>query len=80
MRKMSGAVAARLGIHDRGLLREGMLADVVLFDPATIIDYATYTDSHRLSAGVRDVWINGTRVLADSEHTGATPGRVVTRS
>ncbi len=80
VRKMSGAVAARLGIRDRGLLREGMLADVVLFDPATIIDYATYTDSHRLSAGVRDVWINGTRVLADSEHTGATPGRVVTRS
>ncbi len=80
VRKMSGAVAARLGMRDRGLLREGMLADVVLFDPATIIDYATYTDSHRLSSGVRDVWINGTRVLADSEHTGATPGRVVTRS
>ncbi|MCB9137515.1 MAG: D-aminoacylase [Caldilineaceae bacterium] len=78
VRKMSGAVAARLGIRDRGLLREGMAADVVIFDPATVADHATYTDSHQLSTGVRDVWINGARVLVDGEHTGATPGRIVT--
>ncbi|MDP9366905.1 MAG: hypothetical protein M3Q03_01295, partial [Chloroflexota bacterium] len=60
-----------------GLLRAGMLADVVLFDPETICDVATYTDPHRLSVGVRDVWVNGGRVLRDGAHTGAMPGRRV---
>jgi N-acyl-D-aspartate/D-glutamate deacylase len=77
IRKMSGAVAGRLGLRDRGLLRSGCFADVVVFDPATISDRATYEDPHRLSTGVRDVWVNGVRVLAGGEHTGATPGRVV---
>jgi len=77
VRKMTGAVAARLGIRDRGTLREGHHADVILFDPATIGDRATFADSHRLSVGVRDVWINGARVLRDGAHTGATPGRIV---
>ena len=77
VRKMSGAVAARLGLHDRGLLRPGLAADVVLFDPAMIGDRATFADSHRLSVGVRDVWVNGARVLRDGAHTGATPGRIV---
>lgn len=77
VRKMSSAVATRLGIRDRGLLRERYLADVILFDPATIGDCATYEDSHQISLGVRDVWINGERVLRDGEHTGATPGRIV---
>ena len=77
VRKMSGAVAARLGLHDRGLLRPGLAADVVLFDPATIGDRATFEASHQLSVGVRDVWVNGARVLRDGEHTGATPGRIV---
>jgi len=77
VRKMSGAVAGRLGLHDRGLLRPGLAADVVLFDPATIGDRATYADSHQLSTGVRDVWINGQRVLQDGAHTGAMPGRIV---
>ena len=74
---MSGAVAARLGLHDRGLLRPSLAADVVIFDPATIGDRATFEESHQLSIGVRDVWVNGTRVLRDGEHTGATPGRIV---
>jgi N-acyl-D-amino-acid deacylase len=79
VRKMSGAVAARLGLHDRGLLREGMKADVLIFDPDRIIDHATYTSPHQLSTGMRDVWINGTRVLDDGLHTGATPGQIVAR-
>jgi N-acyl-D-amino-acid deacylase len=75
--KMSGAVAHRLGLHERGLLRAGCFADVVVFDQATIADRATFDDPHQLSVGVRDVWVNGARVLSDGEHSGATPGRVV---
>ncbi len=77
IRKMSSAVADRLGMRDRGLLRAGCYADVVIFDPATIADRATFADSHQLSVGVRDVWVNGTRVIRDTQHTGATPGRAV---
>ncbi|MEZ4864453.1 MAG: D-aminoacylase [Caldilineaceae bacterium] len=77
VRKMSASVAQRLGIRDRGLLREGMLADVVIFDPATVADRATFEDPHQLSVGVTDVWVNGVRVLQMGEHTGATPGRIV---
>ena len=77
VRKMSGAVADRLGLRDRGQLRAGMHADVVVFDPATVSDRATFEESHQISTGVRDVWVNGTRVLRDGQHTGATPGRFV---
>jgi N-acyl-D-amino-acid deacylase len=77
VRKMSSAVADRLRLRDRGQVRPGLYADVVIFDPATVADRATYTDSHQLSVGIRDVWVNGQRVLRDGEHTGATPGRVV---
>lgn len=77
VRKMSGAVAARLGLWDRGLLRAGMAADVVVFDPETVADVATYADPHQLSVGIRDVWVNGGRVLRDSVHTGELPGRRV---
>jgi N-acyl-D-aspartate/D-glutamate deacylase len=77
IRKMSGAVADRLGLHDRGYLRPGCAADVVLFDPVTVTDHATFADAHRLSTGIRDVWVNGVRVLAAGQHTGATPGCVV---
>ncbi len=79
IRKFSGAAAARLGIRDRGLLREGLYADVVVFDPETIRDRATYERPHQLSEGVLEVWINGVRVLRNGDHTGATPGKVVTR-
>ncbi|MEZ4615759.1 MAG: hypothetical protein R2867_09675 [Caldilineaceae bacterium] len=54
-----------------------MKADVVIFDPATVGDRATFEDPHQLSVGVRDVWINGGRVLSDGVHTGATPGEIV---
>jgi len=77
IRKMSAAAAARLGMRDRGLLVRGFAADVVVFDPARIGERATYQEQHRLAEGVRDVWVNGVRVLRDSQHTGATPGRVV---
>ncbi len=77
VRKMTSAVADRLGLHDRGILRTGAAADVVIFDPATIGDRATFAEPHQLSVGVRDVWVNGTRVLQDGTHTGATPGRIM---
>ena len=77
VRKMSGATAARLKLRDRGLLREGMYADIVVFDPATVIDKATFDKPHQLSVGIRQVFVNGVQVVADGRHTGATPGRVV---
>lgn len=77
--KMTGAVADRLGLRLRGHLRTGFYADVVLFDPHTISDRATFADSHQLSVGVQDVWVNGQRVLRNGEHTGAVPGRFVRR-
>src|SRR5438132_5390429 len=79
IRKMSGAVAARLGLRDRGLLLPGYHADLVLFDAETIADRATFEDAHQLSTGIRDVWVNGKRVVRNGQHTGATPGQVVTR-
>ncbi len=75
--KMSGAVAARLGLHDRGLLLPGYYADVLLFDAETVSDQATFEHAHQLSIGINDVWVNGTRVVRNGLHTGATPGRVV---
>jgi N-acyl-D-amino-acid deacylase len=74
VRKGTSAVADRLDLRDRGLLRDGMKADVIVFDPDTINDHSEYTDPHHLSTGVRDVFVNGTAVLRDGEHTGATPG------
>ena len=77
IRKMSGAVADRLLIRDRGLLREGMFADVVVFDPATIQEHSTYEKPNQGSTGVREVFVNGVEVIRDGKHTGAKPGRVV---
>jgi dihydroorotase/N-acyl-D-amino-acid deacylase len=77
VRKASSAVATRLSIQDRGLLREGLLADVVVFDPATIADKATFTQPHQVSTGMQHVFVNGVQVVADGRHTGAKPGRVV---
>ncbi|MCC6317113.1 MAG: D-aminoacylase [Gemmatimonadaceae bacterium] len=77
VRKASAAVATRLSIGDRGLLKPGFYADVVIFDPATIADRATFTQPHQVSTGVRHVFVNGTHVWRDGQHTGAKPGRVL---
>lgn len=77
VRKMSSAVATRLGIRDRGQLAEGFRADVVVFDPATIADSATFTQPHRLSTGMRHVLVNGVHVWKEGQHTGAKPGQIV---
>jgi len=77
VRMMTSAVAVRLSIPDRGLLREGMYADIVIFDPETVRDRSTFEEPHQLSVGVRHVLVNGTPVVRDGSHTGATPGRVV---
>ena len=77
VRKMSGAVAERLSIRDRGELREGMYADVMVFDPNTIIDKATYEKPHQLSVGMKYVLVNGVAVVRDGKVTGAKPGKIV---
>jgi len=77
VRKMTSAVAARLSLFDRGIIREGMYADLVLFDPATVIDKATFDKPHQVSVGIIDVWVNGIQVLRDGAPTGARPGIVV---
>ena len=75
--RLSGLPATNLKIRHRGFLKEGYYADVVVFDPATIQDHATFENPHQYSTGVYHVFVNGEQVLKDGEHTGATPGRVV---
>ena len=77
VRRMTSAVAARIGLADRGLLRPGLFADLVVFDPATIADRATYERPHQLAVGVRSVFVNGTEVWRDGAATGAKPGRAL---
>ncbi|MEP7346111.1 MAG: amidohydrolase family protein, partial [Gemmatimonadaceae bacterium] len=77
IRKSTSAVANRLSIRDRGSLRQGNFADVIVFDPNTIIDKATFQDPNQLSEGVEQVFVNGVQVLTDGKHTGAKPGRIV---
>jgi len=77
VRKLSALPAATLSIPARGQLQKGYFADVVVFDPATVADHATYEKPHQLSTGVTDVWINGVRALKDSEATRAPSGRFV---
>jgi N-acyl-D-amino-acid deacylase len=69
--------AQKLKIERRGLLAPGYFADVVVFDPATITDHATFEEPHQYATGVAHVFVNGEQVIRDGEHTGATPGRVV---
>ncbi|MEM7030427.1 MAG: D-aminoacylase [Chloroflexota bacterium] len=77
IRKMSSAVADRLGLRERGRLQTGSYADVVMFDPDTIGDRATFEEPHQLSVGVQAVWVNGVQVVSQGEHTGAKPGQIV---
>ena len=77
IRRLTTLPAENLQIKDGGSLQPGYLADVVVFDPEDVQDHATYENPHQYSTGVVHVWVNGTQVLEDGEHTGATPGRVV---
>ncbi len=75
--QLAGLPASNLSLTDRGLLKVGYYADVVVFDPATIQDHATFASPHQLSTGVFDVWVNGVRALNHGSATGAASGRVV---
>jgi N-acyl-D-amino-acid deacylase len=77
IRRLTSFPAGNLGLKRRGKLEKGFHADVVVFDPATIQDHATFEDPHQYATGVRHVFVNGRIVLRDGEHTGALPGRVV---
>lgn len=77
VRRLSGLPATNLGLDQRGFLREGMFADVVVFDPAKISDHATFEKPHQYATGMKHVFVNGTPVLKDGEHTNAKPGRAL---
>ena len=77
VRRLAGQPAENLGLKERGRLAPGMFADIVIFDPASIQDHATFEKPHQFSTGVRHVFVNGVHVLRDGEHTGVKPGRVV---
>ena len=75
--KMSGLTASQLHIKDRGLIKDGMAADLVIFDPATVADRATFTDPFQYPVGIPTVIVNGRVVLDNGRHTGERPGVVI---
>ena len=77
VRRMTSQAALRVNFHDRGILREGMKADIIIFDPATVRDTATFEDPHHFAEGVSDVVVNGVAVLRSGVMTGALPGRTI---
>jgi N-acyl-D-amino-acid deacylase len=77
IRRLSGLPATNLELDRRGFLKKGYFADVVVFDPRTIADKATFENPHQYSVGVKYVFVNGVQVLKDGEHTGAKPGRAL---
>jgi N-acyl-D-amino-acid deacylase len=77
VRKMTSATARRLGIADRGVLAPGMFADIVIFDPATVADRATFENPHQVSTGIVATYVNGVAVWRNGRHTGAKPGRAL---
>ena len=79
VRRMTSLSAANMGLSDRGVIRPGMAADLVLFDPATVRDNATTEAPNAPSTGIKTVWVNGTVVYADGRTTGRYPGRVARR-
>jgi len=79
VRRITSLPAERLGLRDRGVVREGAFADITVFDPDTIADRATYDDPHRTSDGVLHVIVNGRPVIENGEHTDARPGRALRR-
>jgi N-acyl-D-amino-acid deacylase len=79
VRKMTSLPASNIGIAKRGELKEGYFADVVVFDPKTVQDHATFANPKQFATGVSQVFVNGVQVIKDGQHTGAKPGRVVRR-
>jgi N-acyl-D-amino-acid deacylase len=77
IRRLTSLPAGNLKLRNRGKLMTGYAADVVVFDPVTIRDHATFEKPHQYSTGVVHVFVNGVQVLRDGEHTGAKPGRFV---
>src|SRR5436190_14166492 len=77
IRRLSALPATNLGLDHRGFLKEGIFADVVVFDPATIADHATFENPAQYATGMKNVFVNGREVLKDGEHTGAKPGRAL---
>jgi N-acyl-D-amino-acid deacylase len=77
IRRLTGLPASNLELDRRGFIREGMFADIAVFDPQAIEDRATFEKPHQFAVGMRHVFVNGGHVLKDGEHTGATPGRAV---
>jgi len=77
VRRLSALPAANLGLDHRGFIQDGMFADVVVFDPATIADRATFDKPQQYAVGMKHVFVNGVQVLKDGEHTGAKPGRAL---
>ena len=77
VRKMTSMTAQRLSIHDRGLLAEGLFADIAVFDPDEIIHRATFEDPHQYAVGMKYVLVNGELLVRDGAHTGARPGRIL---
>jgi len=77
--RMTGFAAAKFGLEDRGVVREGAAADLVLFDPARIIDVGTFEDPKRAPAGIRAVFVNGVQAVAEGRATGRRAGRVLRR-
>jgi N-acyl-D-amino-acid deacylase len=77
VRRLSGLPATNLELDGRGFIREGMFADLAIFDPAQIADRATFEKPHQYAVGMKHVFVNGVHVLKDGEHTGAKPGRAV---
>jgi N-acyl-D-amino-acid deacylase len=77
IRRLTSLPATNLGLDHRGFLKPGMFADVVVFDPKTIADRATFEKPHQFAVGVKHVFVNGTQVIKDGEHTGAKPGRAL---
>lgn len=78
--KMTSFPARRLGLPDRGVLAQGTVADVTVFDPATITDHATFADPHQFATGVKHVFVSGEAVLRDGEATGGRPGQVLRKA
>ena len=80
VRKLTSVPARRFGFARRGVLSEGQIADIVIFDPDKVIDKATWADPHQYPEGIPHVIVNGRAVIENGEHTGRLPGKVLRKS